>query len=112
LGGTKKKPLAQAEKTQSKTDEPKKAEEKKSGKADKSLQQQKLQSISIPKMDDSQVAKIFGGMKAITIYKTAKALNINASVATTFLKGLESKSTIKRVGGYSGHYIWQLAKAG
>ena len=110
MGGTKKKSLAQAEKTQSKTDEPKKTEEKKSG--GKSLQQQKLQSISIPTMDDNQIAKTFGGMKAITIYKAAKTLNINASVAATFLKSLESKSTIKRVGGYSGHYIWQLAKAG
>ena len=111
MGGTKKKPLARAEKSQTKQDEPKKQDEKKSGKGDKSIQQQKLQSISIPKMDDNQIAKAFGG-KAITIYKTAKALNVNASVASTFLKSLESKSTIKRVGGYSGHYIWQLAKAG
>ena len=112
LGGTKKKPLAQADKSQDKQDEPKKSEEKKSGKGEKSIQQQKLQSISIPKMDDNQVAKAIGGMKAITIYKVAKALNINASIATIFLKGLESKSTIKRVGGYSGHYVWQLANAG
>ena len=57
LGGTKKKPLAQADKSQDKQDEPKKSEEKKSGKGEKSIQQQKLQSISIPKMDDNQVAK-------------------------------------------------------
>ena len=105
MGGTKKKPLSQA-----KQDEPKK-EEKKSGKVDKSLQQQKLQSITIPKMDDNQIAKVFGGMKAITIYKAAKTLNVNASVAASFLKSLEYRSTIKKVGGYSGHYIWQLAKA-
>ncbi|MBM3896951.1 MAG: MarR family transcriptional regulator [Thaumarchaeota archaeon] len=111
MGGTKKKPLAQAERAQTKQDEPKK-DEKKSGKADKSIQQQKLQSITVPKMDDNQIAKVFGGMKAITIYKTAKALNVNASIATTFLKSLESRSTIKRVGGYSGHYIWQFARAG
>jgi len=112
MGGAKKKPIAKTDKSQNKQDESKKTEEKKSGKGDKSIQQQKLQSISIPKLDDNQVAKAFGGMKAITIYKAAKVLNVNTSIASTFLKSLESRSTIKRVGGYSGHYVWQLANAG
>ena len=112
MGGAKKKPIAKTDKFQNKQDESKKTEEKKSGKGDKSIQQQKLQSISIPKLDDNQVAKAFGGMKAITIYKAAKVLNVNTSIASTFLKSLESRSTIKRVGGYSGHYVWQLANAG
>lgn len=110
MGGTKKKPLAQAEKSQTKQDEQKKPE--KSGKAEKSTQQQKLQALTIPKMDDNQIAKVFGGMKAITVYRAARALNVNASVASSFLKSLEAKNAIRRVGGYSGHYIWQLAKAG
>lgn len=113
MGGTKKKPLAQAEKSQASQGAPKEAKKgEKKGKEEKGTMQQKLQSLTIPRLDDNQLAKAFGGMKAITTYRTSKALNINASVAVALLKNLESKNSIRRIGGYSGHYVWQLAIAG
>ena len=110
MGGAKKKPIASQDKTQTPRETATKKPEKKAGKEKDG--QQKAQALVLQKIDDNQVLRVFGGMKAITLYKTARAMSVNASVATALLKNLESKDMIKRVGGFSGHYVWQLAKAG
>jgi small subunit ribosomal protein S25e len=46
-------------------------------------------------------------MKAITAYSTAKALGINVSMASTLIKNLENRGILEKVGGYSGHYVYQ-----
>ena len=110
MGGAKKKPIASQDKTQTPRETATKKPEKKAGKERDS--QQRAQALVLQKMDDNQVLKVFGGMKAITLYKTARAMNLNTSVANALLKNLESRDMIKKVGGFSGHYVWQLAKAG
>lgn len=110
MGGAKKKPIAAQDKAQTPQETATKKPEKKTGKERDA--QQKAQALVLQKIGDDQVLKVFGGMRAITLYKTARAMNVNASVANALLKNLEGRNIIKRVGGFSGHYVWQLAKAG
>jgi small subunit ribosomal protein S25e len=101
MGGTKKKPISQAEKAQA-------IAVKKQEKEAKAPQKIK-RDITMPKIDEKQAIKIFGPMKAITVYNTAKTLNIKASVASALLKSLEAKGILRKFGGYSGHYVYALA---
>jgi small subunit ribosomal protein S25e len=111
--GTKKKPISQAEKSQSVMT--KKggtsggaggASDKKTKEVRLARQQAKQQALVAPKIDDKGLQKTLGNMKAITMYGTAKALGLNASVASYLLRTLESRNVIKKVGGFSGHYIY------
>ncbi len=47
-------------------------------------------------------------MKAITLYGTARTLGLNAAIASQTLRNLEAKNAIRKVGGYSGHYIYAV----
>jgi small subunit ribosomal protein S25e len=111
LGGTKKKSISQADKAQSAQDSAQgqsaKKPEKKTAKEAKLAQQQaKQQALVAPKMDDKQLLKILSPLKAITVYGAARALGLNAAVTLQTLRNLESKNVIKKVGGFSGHYIY------
>jgi small subunit ribosomal protein S25e len=59
-------------------------------------------------MSDAEVIKSLTPLKAITVYTASRALGVNASVATTLLKELESKEMLKRAGGFSGHVVWAV----
>lgn len=107
MGGTKKKPISQAEKAQSIST--KKPEKKSSREAKLSQQQSKGQALLAPRLDEKQATKILGPLKAITIYSAARAMDVNPSVASSVLRSLESKAILKRTGGYSGHYVYALS---
>jgi small subunit ribosomal protein S25e len=115
MGGTKKKSMSQADKAQSAQDNAQggaKKPEKKTAKEAKLAQQQaKQQALIAPKIDDRQLLKTLVTLKAITVYGTARALGLNAAIAVQVLKNLESKNIIRRVGGYSGHYIYAPVSA-
>ncbi|MHB1908388.1 MAG: hypothetical protein ACYCQJ_05895 [Nitrososphaerales archaeon] len=109
MGGTKKKSMTQADKAQASQDNAQAAKkpEKKTAKEARFAQQQaKQQALIAPKMDEKQLLKTLSPLKAITVYGTAKALGLNAAIAAQTLRNLESKNVIRRVGGYSGHYIY------
>jgi small subunit ribosomal protein S25e len=112
MGGTKKKSMSQAEKSQGAQEaaqgggNPKKPEKKSAKEAKFAQQQAKQQALIAPKMDDKQLMKVLSPLKAITLYGTSRALGVNAAVATQTLRNLESKNVIRKVGGYSGHYIY------
>jgi len=112
MGGTKKKTLASMEKTQDDSsagaaggdDKGKKKTEKAKGPGSS-----KKVDVLAPRMSDQELLKALASLKAITIYGAAKSLSVNASVAKGVLSGLEGKGMVKRVGGFSGHYIWTVA---
>ena len=113
MGGTKKKSLSAADKSQSASESgvqsgAKKPEKKTAKEAKFAAQQAKQQALVTPKLDDKQLLKTLSPLKAITVYGTARALGLNAAIATQTLRNLESKNVIKRVGGYSGHYIYAV----
>ncbi|MEM4311722.1 MAG: hypothetical protein QXX95_04975 [Nitrososphaerales archaeon] len=58
-------------------------------------------------LNEKDVEKALKDLKAITTYSLAKALDVNASLANSLIKSLESKNIIKKIGGYSGHYIYK-----
>ncbi|MDE1853581.1 MAG: hypothetical protein KGI38_07530 [Thaumarchaeota archaeon] len=110
MGGVKKKSMAAMEKSQDSTEtaqdqaapsKGKKAKEAKSG-----PQQKRQLSFLPPKMNDAEMIKALTPLKAITVFTASRALGVNASVATGVIRDLESKSMLKRVGGFSGHGVW------
>lgn len=107
MGGTKKKPISQAEKAQAVS--AKKAEKKGSRESKLSQIQSRGQALLVPRLDDKMAAKIFGPLKAVTIYSAARAMGVSPSVATSVLRSLESKAILRKIGGYSGHYVYSLA---
>jgi small subunit ribosomal protein S25e len=116
MGGTKKKSMTQADKAQTAQDsaqgDSKKPEKKTAKEAKLAQQQAKQQALIAPKMDDKQLLKTLITLKAITVYGAARALGLNAAIALQTLRNLESKNVIKKVGGYSGHYIYAPVAAG
>lgn len=111
MGGTKKKSISAADRSQSASEDgqtTKKPEKKTAKEAKLAAQQAKQQALVAPKLDDKQLLKTLTPLKAITIYGTARALGLNAAIAAQTLRTLESRNVIKRVGGFSGHYIYAI----
>ena len=113
MGGTKKKSISSADKSQSASDgaqpgQQKKPEKKTAKEAKLAAQQAKQQALVAPKMDEKQLVKTLAPLKAITVYGTARALGLNAAIAAQTLRSLEAKNVVYRVGGYSGHYVYAL----
>ncbi len=115
MGGTKKKTLASMEKTQDDNansaagggDD--KGGKKKTEKTTKAPGERKRVDVLLPRSSDQELMKTLSSLKAITIYNAARSLSVNSAVAKLVLTSLESKGLVKRVGGFSGHYIWSPA---
>ena len=86
----------------------KKPEKKTAKEAKLAAQQAKQMALVAPKMDEKQLLKTLTPLKAITVYGTARVLGLNAAIAAQTLRNLESKNVLKKVGGYSGHYIYAV----
>ena len=113
MGGTKKKSISAADRSQSASEgaqpgQQKKPEKKTAKEAKLAAHQAKQQALVAPKMDEKQLLKALSPLKAITVYGTARALGLNAAIAAQTLRSLESKNVVYKVGGYSGHYIYAL----
>jgi len=111
MGGTKKKTLASMEKSQDDSASAAGGEEKGKKKTEKSKGpgERKRVEVLMPKLSDQEMMKSLASLKAITVYGAARSLSINAAVAKTIISSLESKGMVKRVGGFSGHYVWAAA---
>jgi small subunit ribosomal protein S25e len=105
MGGNKNKPAAKSDKGAAVGPageiKPAAKEEKK-----KSTQKAKLAVV----LEDSQGMKAISGMKAITVQSVAKAAGVKISVANSFVKSLESKGLVRKIGGYSGHRVYEKVK--
>lgn len=108
MGGTKKKTMASMEKSQDDEGPAGDQAGKKSEKA-KFGGGGKRPDILAPRGNDQELLKSLASLRAITVYGAAKALSVNAAVANSVLSSLEAKGMVKRVGGYSGHYVWAPA---
>lgn len=58
-------------------------------------------------INDDEANKIIKSSKAITIQDLARQANVKISTANAFLKKALTQGTVKKVGGFSGHYIYQ-----
>jgi small subunit ribosomal protein S25e len=112
VGGTKKKTLASMEKSQDDNASSAAGGEEKGKKKTektKTVGERKRVDVLMPRMNDQEMMKSLASLKAITIYGAARSLSVNAAVARTVLSSLESKGLVRRVGGFSGHYVWAPA---
>ena len=109
MGGAKKKSPAQQQKTQS-DDAAKKAGDKKKGKKkDKDEGSSKAEITVI--VNEDQAMKFIKSAKVITVQELAKQLGVKISAANAFLRKSLNDGTVKRVGGFSGHHIYQSLSA-
>lgn len=60
-------------------------------------------------LNDKQAMKIIQNSKVVTIHDLARQTGVKISTANAFLRESEQKGLVKRVGGYSGHYLYQAA---
>jgi len=103
MGGSKNKSPAQKEKSQK---DDKKSDDKKKGmKKDKTSGQTKNE-ISVI-VNEEQAKKIIKSAKLITVYDFARQTGTKISAANAFLIKSMKNGDIKRVGGYSGHHVYQ-----
>ena len=101
MGGTKKVSPAKQEKAQSSKDS-------KKGKKDKGEGGSAKAEITVI-LNEEQASKIIQKSKLVTAHDLARQTGVKISAANAFLRESTKKGTIKRVGGYSGHYIYQTA---
>ena len=107
MGGSKNKSPAQKQKAQS---DEKKGDSKKGKKADKSEGGSPKAEITVT-LTDEEANKIFKSVKVITIQELARQTGVKVSTANACLKRSLENGTVKKVGGYSGHYIYQPVSA-
>ncbi len=103
MGGSKRKSPAQQEKSQK--DDKKSGDKKKGMKKDKSEGQAKNE-ISVI-VNEEQAKKIIKNAKLITVHDFARQTGTKISAANAFLIKSMKNGDIKRVGGYSGHHVYQ-----
>ena len=112
MGGTKKKTLASMEKSQDDSATSAAGGEEKGKKKSEKAKvpgSSKRVDVLLPKLSDQELLKNLSSLKAITLYGASRSLSINAAVAKLVISSLESKGMLKKVGGFSGHYIWAPA---
>ncbi|HJJ21166.1 MAG: MarR family transcriptional regulator [Crenarchaeota archaeon] len=62
-------------------------------------------------LTEQQAMKVIQNSKVITIHDLARQTGVKISAANAFLKQLAIKGTVKKVGGYSGHYLYQVVSS-
>jgi len=80
--------------------------ESKKGKKDKGEGGPKKAEITVM-LNDKEASKIIQNSKVITVHDLARQTGVKISAANTYLKEALQKGVIRKVGGYSGHYIYQ-----
>ena len=80
----------------------------KKGKKDKGEGGPKKAEITVM-VNEQQAMKIIQNSKVITVQDLARQTGVKISAANAFLKESAEKGTVKKVGGYSGHHLYQSA---
>ncbi len=62
-------------------------------------------------VNEQQAMKIIQNAKVVTVQDLARQTGIKISAANKFLKESAIKGTVKRVGGYSGHHLYQVVSS-
>ncbi len=100
MGGSKNKSPAQKEKLQ------KRSSDSKNTKKTEKNKPKSFQNISVI-TDESQASNYIKKAKVITVSDFAKHMDIKISTANSYLKKSLDTGTIKKIGGFSGHFIYQ-----
>ncbi|HJJ23251.1 MAG TPA: MarR family transcriptional regulator [Nitrosopumilus sp.] len=107
MGGAKK-PTAEKKDKSGNTKDPKK--ESKKSKKDKGEGGPKKAEIVVM-VNEQQAMKIIQNSKVVTSQDLARQTGTKISAANAFLKESATKGTVKRIGGYSGHHLYQVVSS-
>ena len=103
--------MAGAKKTTTATkDKSATTKDSKKGKKDKGESGPRKAEITVV-VDEQQAMKIIQNSKVVTVQDLARQTGVKISAANKFLKESAVRGTVKRVGGYSGHYLYQAASS-
>ncbi len=109
MGGAKKKSPSQQEKSQ-KNESEKKSDTKKKGKKKEKPDTVSKSEISVI-VNQEQATKFLKNAKVITVQEMARQTGVKISAANAYLLKLLQKGEVKRVGGHSGHHVYQPVSA-
>ena len=62
-------------------------------------------------VNEQQAMKIIQNSKVVTVQDLARQTGVKISAANAFLKESTAKGTVKKVGGYSGHHLYQISSS-
>ncbi len=62
-------------------------------------------------VNEKQAMKIIQNSKVVTVQDLARQTGVKISAANAFLRESAAKGTVKRVGGYSGHHLYQVVSS-
>ena len=110
MGGSKKKSMAQMEKTQDQADKKDEPAQQKKGKG-KTIAEKRPRGLQAPEIGDPKFLGEVQKMGAITPYSLANQFNLRLSVAKDLLDELEKRRLITLVGGNARIRIYQPAAA-
>lgn len=111
MGGAKKQSPAQAEKKQSTDDAKKSGTKSKKGKKEGKGEEKSARAEIRVILTDEQAMKVFKGTKVITVQELARQTGVKISTANAYLKKSLQSGTVKKVGGHSGHHVYQPLSA-
>ncbi len=60
-------------------------------------------------LTEEQASKAVKGAKVITVQELARQTGVKISAANTYLRQALEKGQVKKIGGHSGHHIYQPA---
>ena len=86
------------------------AKDSKKGKKDKGESGPKKAEITVI-VNEQQAMKIIQNSKVITVQDLARQTGVKISAANAFLRESATKGIVKRVGGYSGHHLYQAVSS-
>ena len=110
MGGSKKKSMAQMEKTQDQTDKKEEPGQAKKGKA-KTVAEKRPRGLQAPEVSDPKFLGEIQKLGAITPFSLANQFNLRLSVAKDLLEELEKRRLISVVGGNARIRIYKPAAA-
>ena len=65
----------------------------------------------VVKVNEQQAMKIIQNSKVVTVQDLARQTGVKISAANAFLKESTNKGTVKKVGGYAGHHLYQIVSS-
>jgi len=96
--------------TAAKKDKPENTKDSKKSKKDKGEGGPRKAEIVVL-VNEQQAMKIIQNSKVITVQDLARQTGIKISAANAFLRESADKGVVKRVGGYSGHHLYQAVSS-
>ena len=106
MGGSKKTSPAKQDKAQNSKD----TKDTKKGRKEKGESGPRKAEVTVM-VNEKEAMKIIQGSKVLTVHDLARQTGVKISAANAFLIDSTKKGLVKRVGGYSGHHIYQAVSS-